>query len=172
MMRSSVLLYLLGAACFSSISLSAFINISPRRTHRSHCSKSREVRSTNDDESWRRHALTSLSPSSNERPRSSRTAEQAVEKMYGADRLEFLRQVQAVLGLGSVLSIAAGGPKEATGFCGQPYPYWAYYIDFDEVLVPFDFQGYSGRLFARTVGNIKDQKKVRWYLVHSTTTVQ
>lgn len=58
-----------------------------------------------------------------------------------------------------MLSVSLGGPKRAIGFCGEPYPYWAYYIDFDEVSVPFEFQGYSGQVFARTVGNVKEQKK-------------
>ncbi|CAM9336235.1 unnamed protein product [Ectocarpus sp. 8 AP-2014] len=34
-------------------------------------------------------------------------------------------------------------------------------MDFDEVFIPFKFEGYSGKLFARTVGNGKDQKKAQ-----------
>lgn len=67
------------------------------------------------------------------------------------------------MGLGSILSVSLGGPKRAMGFCGEPYPYWAYFIDFDEVLVPFEFQGYSGQVFARTVGNAKEQKKASMF---------
>lgn len=48
----------------------------------------------------------------------------------------------------------------ADAFCGKPYPRWAYFVNFDEVLVPFTFGGYSGELFVRTVGNEKDQTKV------------
>lgn len=64
--------------------------------------------------------------------------------------------------LAAVGCAAAGArPEEAGAFCGEPYPYWAYFMDFDEVFVPFAFEGYSGKLFARTVGNGKEQKKVR-----------
>lgn len=48
----------------------------------------------------------------------------------------------------------------ADAFCGKPYPRWAYFVNFDEVLVPFTFGGYSGELFVRSVGNEKDQTKV------------
>ncbi|CAM9865221.1 unnamed protein product, partial [Laminaria digitata] len=33
--------------------------------------------------------------------------------------------------------------------------------DFDEVFVPFQFEGYSGKVFTRTVGNKKEQKKAK-----------
>lgn len=81
-------------------------------------------------------------------------------------RREFLKQIAAGAVLAGCSSqVLAGGPEEAGAFCGEPYPYWAYYIDFDEVFVPFKFEGYSGTIFLRTVGNAKDQKKARTVLV-------
>lgn len=64
-------------------------------------------------------------------------------------------------GLSTAAVVGGGRPEEAAAFCGEPYPYWAYFMDFDELLIPFQFEGYSGKLFARTVGNGKEQKKVR-----------
>lgn len=79
-----------------------------------------------------------------------------------SDRREFLARVAAgaVVGGLSSLAVAAGSPAPAGAFCGETYPYWAYYVDFDETFVPFEFEGYSGKLFTRTVGNAKEQKKV------------
>lgn len=77
------------------------------------------------------------------------------------DRGEFLKRVAAgTFAAGLVTTAVVTGPDEAGAFCGEPYPYWAYFMDFDEVFIPFKFEGYSGKLFARTVGNGKDQKKV------------
>lgn len=80
-----------------------------------------------------------------------------------SDRQEFLRRVAAgaFLGASPSLAVLAARPQQAGAFCGEPYPYWAYYTDFDEVFVPFQFEGYSGTVFTRTVGNKKEQKKVR-----------
>ncbi|CAB1105460.1 unnamed protein product [Ectocarpus sp. CCAP 1310/34] len=78
-----------------------------------------------------------------------------------SDRREFLQRVAArTFAAGLATTAVVTGPGEAGAFCGEPYPYWAYFMDFDEVFVPFKFEGYSGKLFARTVGNGKDQKKV------------
>lgn len=79
-----------------------------------------------------------------------------------SDRQEFLRRVAAgaFLGASPSLAVLAARPQQAGAFCGEPYPYWAYYTDFDEVFVPFQFEGYSGKVFTRTVGNKKEQKKV------------
>lgn len=79
-----------------------------------------------------------------------------------SNRGEFLSRVAAgTLAAGTCTAAAAGRPEEARAFCGEPYPYWAYFTDFDEVFIPFKFEGYSGKLFARTVGNEKEQTKVR-----------
>ena len=80
-----------------------------------------------------------------------------------SDRQEFLRCVAAgaLLGASPSLAVLTARPQQAGAFCGEPYPYWAYYTDFDEVFVPFQFEGYSGKVFTRTVGNTKEQKKVR-----------
>lgn len=90
----------------------------------------------------------------------------AAEGSGGAtNRVEFLKRVAAGT-FAAAAGCAAGAavsPEEAGAFCGEPYPYWAYFMDFDEVFVPFNFEGYSGKLFARTVGNGKEQKKVRSY---------
>lgn len=80
-------------------------------------------------------------------------------------RRDFLKQVAAASLLAGYTSLLAGSPQKAGAFCGEPYPYWAYYVDFDEVFVPFTFEGYSGKLFARTVGNLKDQRKVKHFCV-------
>lgn len=79
-----------------------------------------------------------------------------------SSRGEFLSRVAAgTFAAAGCAAAAVGTPEEAGAFCGEPYPYWAYFMDFDEVFVPFKFEGYSGKLFARTVGNGKEQKKVR-----------
>ena len=80
-----------------------------------------------------------------------------------SDRQEFLRCVAAgaLLGASPSLAVLTARPQQAGAFCGEPYPYWAYYTDFDEGFVPFQFEGYSGKVFTRTVGNTKEQKKVR-----------
>lgn len=77
-----------------------------------------------------------------------------------SDRREFLKHVAGLSTLIGGVGVLAGRPAEAGAFCGEPYPYWAYYVDFDEVFVPFECEGYSGKLFVRTVGNYKEQKKV------------
>lgn len=90
----------------------------------------------------------------------------------GCDRLEFLKTAArraAMIGASGIAASAglavagdgSGRPQAAGAFCGEPYPYWAYFTDFDEVFVPFDYEGYKGKLWIRTVGNEKDQKKVR-----------
>ncbi len=79
-----------------------------------------------------------------------------------SNRGGFLKRVAAGTFAGCAAGVAVG-PEEAEAFCGEPYPYWAYFMDFDEVFVPFNYEGYSGKLFARTVGNSKEQKKVRSY---------
>ncbi|CAM9234051.1 unnamed protein product [Ectocarpus sp. 13 AM-2016] len=79
-----------------------------------------------------------------------------------SDRGKFLQRVAAgTFAAGVATTAAVTGPDEAGAFCGEPYPYWAYFMDFDEVFIPFKFEGYSGKLFARTVGNGKDQKKAQ-----------
>lgn len=105
------------------------------------------------------HRALSPSHDRSDRRRPSRSAELSAGASGASDRGEFLKHVT----LGGFLSLATvgGTPNKARAFCGEPYPYWAYYVDFDEVLVPFEFEGYSGKVFARTVGNAKDQKKVR-----------
>lgn len=79
-------------------------------------------------------------------------------------RADFLKTVtRSVFSMSGVVAVAGltGQPPAASAFCGNPYPRWAYFTDFDETFVPFNFEGYSGELFVRTVGNIKDQTKVR-----------
>lgn len=94
--------------------------------------------------------------------RPSRRLELRATASGASERREFLEHVAArVVGLGVASGALMGGPAEAKAFCGEPYPYWAYYVDFDEVFVPFQFEGYSGKIFARTVGNAKEQKKVK-----------
>lgn len=97
--------------------------------------------------------------------RQSRSTELRAANGGGAsDREGFLKRVAAWTFAAAGLSTAAvvvGRPEEASAFCGEPYPYWAYFMDFDELLIPFQFEGFSGKLFARTVGNGKEQKKVR-----------
>lgn len=94
-----------------------------------------------------------------------KTQLRAAEGGGASNRGEFLRRVAegtfAAAAAAGCTAAAVGGPEEAGAFCGEPYPYWAYFMDFDEVFVPFKFEGYSGNLFARTVGNGKEQKKVR-----------
>lgn len=83
----------------------------------------------------------------------------AAEGGGASDRAEFLERVAA--GTFAAAAAAVGvRPEEAGAFCGEPYPYWAYFMDFDEVFVPFKFEGYTGSLFARTVGFVKEQQKV------------
>lgn len=83
--------------------------------------------------------------------------------MKASDRQEFLNHIVAgaFLGASSSLAVLGARPQQAGAFCGEPYPYWAYYTDFDEAFVPFEFEGYSGKVFTRTVGNKKEQRKVR-----------
>lgn len=89
----------------------------------------------------------------------------------GCDRLEFLKTAArraTVIGASGIVASAglvvagdgSGRPQAARAFCGEPYPNWAYFTDFDEVFVPFEYEGYKGELWVRTVGNEKDQKKV------------
>lgn len=93
--------------------------------------------------------------------RSGSTQLRAAEGNGASNRGEFLNQVAAeTLAAAGCAAVAVGRPEEAGAFCGEPYPYWAYFMDFDETFVPFKFEEYSGKLFARTVGNGKEQKKV------------
>lgn len=84
-------------------------------------------------------------------------------KSTSSSRQEFLEAASSKV-LSTSFAIAMtesiGQAPAADAFCGKPYPRWAYFVDFDEVLVPFTFEGYSGKLFVRTVGNEKDQTKV------------
>ncbi|CAM9236611.1 unnamed protein product, partial [Choristocarpus tenellus] len=61
----------------------------------------------------------------------------------------------------SCVAATIGNPSQAAAFCGDPYPSWAYFLDFDEVMIPFNFQGYSGELLVRTVGNKKAAAKAK-----------
>ncbi|CAM9282013.1 unnamed protein product [Pylaiella littoralis] len=91
---------------------------------------------------------------------SSSTEVRAAEGGGASDRAEFLERVAA--GTFAAAAAAVGvRPEEAGAFCGEPYPYWAYFMDFDEVFVPFKFEGYTGSLFARTVGFVKEQQKAQ-----------
>lgn len=79
----------------------------------------------------------------------------------GYSRKEFVKRAVTGTAAAAFALVGAGQPKAAEAFCGEMYPRWAYYVDFDEVFVPFSFEGYSGKLFARTVGNKKEQQKVK-----------
>lgn len=87
----------------------------------------------------------------------------------GCDRLEFLKATARRTAVVATSGVAAssvsggrksGGPQAAEAFCGEPYPYWAYFTDFDEGFVQFELEGYKGQLWVRTVGNQKEQEKV------------
>lgn len=166
MLRESTILHLLFASCLYPVILNAFIPAPLDHTHRPCCPTSRRARSTNEQAkstdgrftTWRHPPTRSFYPAPSGR-RSSQTEGPTDDTIPWTDRAAFLRLLTSGLGLGSMLSVSLGGPKRATAFCGEPYPYWAYYVDFDEVSVPFEFQGYSGQVFARTVGNVKEQKK-------------
>lgn len=109
----------------------------------------------------RKNSSSSLGIEGSERQvrHSGNTQLRAIEGDGASNRGEFLNRVAAGT-FAAGCTAAVGRPEEAGAFCGEPYPYWAYFMDFDEVFVPFKFEGYSGKLFARTVGNGKEQKKV------------
>ncbi|CAM9360911.1 unnamed protein product, partial [Discosporangium mesarthrocarpum] len=76
-----------------------------------------------------------------------------------ATRGGFLEGVSSLVA--ASLVIDAGNPSVADAFCGNPYPSWAYYVGFNEVMVPFKFEGYSGEVAARTVGDNKAAKSAK-----------
>lgn len=79
------------------------------------------------------------------------------------NRLDFVGSVArtTLLSSGLIAAEVVGQPQATGAFCGKPYPRWAYFVNFDEGVIPFSFEGFSGDLFLRTVGNEKDQDKVR-----------
>jgi hypothetical protein len=71
----------------------------------------------------------------------------------------------AGVALGLLGGMAIGGaPDPAVAWCGRPFPPWAYYLKFNEGLMPFECQvggeTFKGDLFLRVVGDPKKEKKV------------
>lgn len=113
---------------------------------------------------WSRYRTATTSPTCSRRYSCMQL--EAASEETGCNRLGFVKEAVrgAATGIAMSTALVTGGsgcPKAAEAFCGQPYPYWAYFTEFDEVFVPFEYEGYKGQLWVRTVGNEKEQKKVK-----------
>lgn len=170
------LLRLMAMVCLSCLPSVAFtpgainnVFLQNRRQRDDCCSRSTAPRSTarGDHEQQQEggtHSTWLANKRSCRQDQHSRNTELRAARGGACDRGEFLKRVAAgTFSAGLATTVVVTGPDEAGAFCGEPYPYWAYFMDFDEVFIPFKFEGYSGKLFARTVGNGKDQKKVQSY---------
>jgi len=55
------------------------------------------------------------------------------------------------------LSFAGADFKPASAFCGDPYPRWAYSVDFNDGVIPYEGQN----LYLKVVGNERNEKKAK-----------
>lgn len=78
----------------------------------------------------------------------------------GCSRKVFTRVTARSVLAAFLFSSTTGTPSEVHAFCGEPYPYWAYYIGFDEFMIPFKRGDFEGELSARTVGDARKAKSV------------
>ncbi|KAG5175078.1 Alpha/Beta hydrolase protein [Tribonema minus] len=67
------------------------------------------------------------------------------QAMNQAGRRQLLQAAAAAVISGTL----AAASTTAEAFCGEPYPVWAYNLDFEEGLVPFEADGFKGQLFSK-----------------------
>jgi hypothetical protein len=71
------------------------------------------------------------------------------------------RRAQLAAAAASALAIVNSRVKPADAFCGEPYPVWAYNLDFEEGEIPLKAGPYNEKLFIRVVGSDKKERKVK-----------
>jgi hypothetical protein len=76
------------------------------------------------------------------------------------------RRAQLFAAAASALVIVNTRARSADAFCGEPYPVWAYNLDFEEGEIPLKDGPYSGKLFIRVVGSEKKERKVKRSCIH------
>ena len=62
---------------------------------------------------------------------------------------------------GSAAAAAAAllPPDRANAWCGEPVPSWAFYLQWDQTAVPFEYQGASAQVRYRVVGDVVRERK-------------
>ncbi|KOO30126.1 hypothetical protein Ctob_012499 [Chrysochromulina tobinii] len=62
---------------------------------------------------------------------------------------------------GSAAAAAAAllPPDRAAAWCGEPVPSWAFYLQWDQTALPFEYQGASAQVRYRVVGDIVRERK-------------
>jgi len=62
---------------------------------------------------------------------------------------------------GSAAAAAAAllPPDRAAAWCGEPVPSWAFYLQWDQTALPFEYQGASAQVRYRVVGDVVRERK-------------